>query len=432
VKVLVTGATGFIGAAIAARLSADGHQVIGLARSAARARRRYAGIEWREGDFRRLTDPAAWNDIIEGVDAAVNCAGVLQDGVTDDLAGVHVGGAEALFAACAQRGITRVVQISAAGAAPDAVTNFMRTKAEGDRRLLERIPQAIVLRPVLVVGRAAYGGTALIRALAALPGIVPLPRIDAAIQTVDLDDVAETVSRIVAGDGKPGGIYTLAAPRPFDLATIVSAYRTWLGYGSGRTVHVPDALIAAACTVGDLSGYLGWRPPVRTTAIRQLANGITDDSADWITDLGITPRDLGDRLAREPATVQDRWHARLFLLKPFLILALAVIWIATGAIALGPGFDVATALLEKAGTGHVLGPTLNIVLSAGDIALGLAILWARWLKPAAVLMAISCLAYLAAITLLAPGLWVDPLGPALKIVGMLGVTLVVAAIAEDR
>jgi len=109
-----------------------------------------------------------------------------------------------------------------------------------------------------------------------------------------------------------------------------------------------------------------------------------------------------------------------------------VIWIATGAIALGPGFDVATALLEKAGTGHMLGPTLNIVLSAGDIALGLAILWARWLKPAAVLMAISCLAYLAAITLLAPGLWVDPLGPALKIVGLLGVTLVVAAIAEDR
>lgn len=431
-KVLVTGATGFIGSHIAARLSTDQHRVTGLARSAARARRRNPAIDWIEGDFRRLADPRDWSGMLDGIDAVVNCAGVLQDGAVDRLTDVHVTGPDALFAACAEKGISRIVQISAAGAAPDATTQFMRTKAEGDRRLRERIPAATVLRPVLVVGRMAYGGTALIRALAAMPCLVLLPHLDTAIQTVDLDDVSETVSRIVEGGGTPGRVYAMAHPEPLDLAGIVAAYRAWLGFGDARTLRVPDAVIALACRAGDMLGYLGWRPPIRTTAIRQLAEGITADPADWMADFGIAPRRLADRLASEPCTVQDRWHARLFLLKPMLILALVLSWIASGLVALGPGSEKAAALLTGVGIPPRAAPAINAILSLTDIALGLAILWARWLKPAAGLMAAMCVAWLAGISALMPALWLDPLGPVLKIAGLLALALVVVVIVEDR
>ena len=49
---------------------------------------------------------------------------------------------------------------------------------------------------------------------------------------------------------------------------------------------------------------------------------------------GITPQSFDQFLAAHPATVQDRWFARLYLIKPIAILALALIWIAHGAFGL--------------------------------------------------------------------------------------------------
>jgi uncharacterized protein YbjT (DUF2867 family) len=171
VRIVIVGATGFIGSAAAARLSAQGHQVIAVAR-----RKQPLGLipaTIVNLDVAQATDPADWIPHLAGVDAVLNCAGTLQDGPGNSTKGVHVEGPLALFKACEMTGIRRIVHLSAVGVDRATPTAFSRTKLAGDQALMALDLDWVILRPSVVVGRGAYGGSALLRGLAALP-IMPL------------------------------------------------------------------------------------------------------------------------------------------------------------------------------------------------------------------------------------------------------------------
>src|SRR4051794_32079176 len=96
-RVLVTGAYGLIGSAILARLKRDGHDLVGAGRSVEMARQRFHYVRWVEADFAQLASAPAWLPLLAGVDAVVNCVGVLQDSARDDVRQVQVAGTCALF-----------------------------------------------------------------------------------------------------------------------------------------------------------------------------------------------------------------------------------------------------------------------------------------------------------------------------------------------
>src|SRR6516225_7736936 len=167
-RVLVVGATGLIGSAAAARLVSLGHTVIAVVRVNDRAARRLPTAETIVVDLQQATEPEAWRPHLAGVDAVVNCAGLLQarHGALRKVHGEAVG---AFFAACEAAGVRRVVHVSAVGVEREAASDFSATKLTGDRALMARDLDWVILRPSVVVGRAAYGGSALFRALAQLP-----------------------------------------------------------------------------------------------------------------------------------------------------------------------------------------------------------------------------------------------------------------------
>ena len=161
-RILVLGANGLIGAAVTARLLAEGHGVVGVGRDLAAARRRQPRVDWRRVDLGAL-DAATAAGLLAGVQAVVDCAGALQDGPDDRLSRIHVSAVGILASACAELGVRRFVLISATGI-DRSDTAFSTTKRAGEAALAGFDLDWVVLRPGLVLGRAAYGGSALLRA----------------------------------------------------------------------------------------------------------------------------------------------------------------------------------------------------------------------------------------------------------------------------
>jgi hypothetical protein len=122
-----------------------------------------------------------------------------------------------------------------------------------------------------------------------------------------------------------------------DFNDVVAAYRSWYGWMPARGVRVPPWLMESVFRLGDLAGRLGWRPPIRTTAQKELLRGAVGDPGPWTAMTGIVPRSLERSLAMSPASVQERWFAKLYLLKPVVLTVLSLFWIVTGLISLGPG-----------------------------------------------------------------------------------------------
>jgi uncharacterized protein YbjT (DUF2867 family) len=431
-RVLVTGAYGLIGSAVLARLHRDGHELIGAGRALTQARRQAPYARWVEADFNRLTLTGDWLAHLAGVDAVVNCVGVLQDGARDDVHKVHVAATIALFAACERAGVRRVIHVSAIGASFRAPTAFARSKAEAEDDLVARYLDWVILRPALVLAPAVYGGTALLRGLAGVPFVTPVIEPEARVQVVGIDDVADTVALCLQPDAKTAVKWDLAHPQVLTLGGMLVALRAWLGFPARPLWRVPLGLALAGAWVADALGYLGWRSAARTTARRQLGVGVVGDPEPWIAATGIKPKSFEEILARRPASVADRWFARLYLFKPVAILGLAAFWVLTGLITLGSGRDAAMAQLAAAGFSEMLAGPVLVAGSYFDIALGLALL----VRPAArvVLQAMlgATALYLLLGTALAPQLWLDPLGPFLKIVPMLVATAFTLAILDER
>lgn len=429
-RVLVTGAYGLIGSAVLARLYRDGHELVAAGRSLDEARRRFPYARWIAADFARLTTADRWRPLLAGIDAVVNCVGVLQDGARDDVQAVQVDGTCALFDACVLAGVRRVVHISAIGARADAPTAFARTKARADAHLASLDLDWTILRPGLVLAPAAYGGSAMLRGLAGLPWLTP--SVQSEVQVVSVDDVADTVACCLRADAPARVLWELMHPERHDLGELVAALRAWHGFPPRPRLRLPAAGQGALVLAAEVAGWLGWRSPARRTALAQLDTGIVGDPSAWTGATGVEPRSLDAILAERPASVQDRWFARLYWLKPVAIVALATFWIVTGVIALGPGRAAAMESLTQAGFAPVFARVALDLGSLVDIAAGLALCVRRLARRALQLILLVSGAYLIIGTVTAPALWLDPLGPYSKIIPVLVATAFTLAILDER
>ncbi len=97
---------------------------------------------------------------------------------------------------------------------------------------------------------------------------------------------------------------------------------------------MPGFLLDFGATLGDLVNRLGWMPPIRSTAIAELRRGVTGDPAAWMKATGIVPKSIAEAIGQRAATIQDKWFARLFLIKALVLASLVTFWVVSGFIAL--------------------------------------------------------------------------------------------------
>jgi uncharacterized protein YbjT (DUF2867 family) len=431
VKVLVLGGYGLIGAAVVDRLLRDGHEVSGLGRDVRAALQRRPEVRWIAADMARLLEARHWLYLVDGMDAVVNAAGALQDGARDDLDAVHRRAVIALVAACEQAKVRRFVQISAIGADLSSSQPFFSTKAAGDQAVASSSLSWTIFRPGLVIAPAAYGGTALLRALAAFPVAIPAVMAATPIQTVSVDDVADAVSRAVAGALPENVAVDLVEDDAQPLGEVLKTFRAWLGLPEARIVTVPPVVGRIASAVADGLGRLGWRSPLRGAALAALSRGVSGDAEPWRKIAGRSLQPLEATLAAMPAYVQERWFARLWLLKPIMIGCLSVFWLVSGAIGLARTAAAADILVSR-GVPEAVAQAFVYAGSAVDLALGTALLIRSAARPALLAMVAVTIVYLAGATFFAADLWLDPLGPLVKTLPALCLALVALAVLDER
>jgi hypothetical protein len=183
---------------------------------------------------------------------------------------------------------------------------------------------------------------------------------------------------------------------------------------------------------GDYAGWLGWRPPMRSTAQREIVRGAVGDPTEWMRVTAIAPQDLGAALATHPASVQERWFSGLYFMKALGFAVFAAFWIGTGIISLTAGWNIGKQLMFQGGVPDPFASLIVIAGALADLAIGLAIAIRRTARYGLYAALAISIAYTIIGTVLVPSLWSDPLGPMLKIWPIMVLNLMLLAILEDR
>jgi nucleoside-diphosphate-sugar epimerase len=252
-KVLVCGARGFIGRRIGTALQARGHRVV-------------EGVSVASGDavavdFVRDVDPRTWAPRLRGIDAVVNAVGVLRDTRQRPIEDVHDQVPRALFAACAELGVRRVVQLSALGitgsATPYALTK-LAAEATLEAHTQEGELDGFIVRPSIVFGRGG-DSSELFLALARLPlALLPGPVRRARIQPVAVGELAEVIVTLL--EAAPSAATTIAAvgPVPVALGEFIASLRAQAGRAPAHVGTLPDFVTRLSARAGDLVPVSPW------------------------------------------------------------------------------------------------------------------------------------------------------------------------------
>ncbi|MBB3156722.1 nucleoside-diphosphate-sugar epimerase [Microbacterium proteolyticum] len=229
-RVLATGASGFLGGAVVRALQDAGHSVRTL-------QRRPSGVDGAEDRLGSVTDPDAVASALDGVDGVVHLAAkVSLAGDPAQFRAVNVEGTRTLLDAAAAAGVSRVVHVSSPSVAhaghalagvgaepadPDAAHGeYARTKAEAELLALSRADAGtalVAIRPHLVWGP---GDTQLIARIVDRARRGRLPLLNGGTALIDSTYVDNAASGIVAAlarvDDVSGRAYVLTngEPRP--------------------------------------------------------------------------------------------------------------------------------------------------------------------------------------------------------------------------
>ncbi len=422
---LVLGAGGFIGRHIVATLLEGGHSVTAAVRAPATVARTFPSAQAIRLDL-SAPMPGDLASRLVGIDVIVNAAGQLSG---PDLERVHVTGPGELYRAAAAAGVTRIILVSAVSARKDVDTPYSATKLRGEAALRQGSVPWTILRPSMVVAKGSFGGSSLLRGVAGSPLIMPIISIgDGSFSPIHARDLARTVSRVATDESFANSTLEPAGPDTFTLPELVRAYRRWLGFSPAPEITIPASLAWAAARLGDWFGG----GPLSTMTLRQLAAGNAADGASFAGAVGFSPMSLATMLEREPADVQDRWHARLFLLGIAAKISLIFIWLASAAAGLLSGQQMAASFVASLGLPAAVAQPLVLATCLLDlVAAGLLLLVRRGRWALALQLALV-LGYTAGLTLVMPGLWVDPFGPLIKNIPILALIAINAVLSDSR
>ena len=426
-RVLLTGANGFIGSQLTVGLLAAGYEVVAVVRDPGKFVRRFPNVRALKSDLNYWTTPEHWQDALAGVDAVVNCAGALHERKGQNLNAIHALGPIALFKAASANDVKKVIQISAVSTGAD--TEYARTKETADIFLQNSSANWTILKPSIVYGHAAYGGTAMLRALAACPFRIPV--IGDGQQTatpIHVNDLVEVVLLALQTQKLSRQIVIPCGPETITLSEMTKRYRLWLGLSEVPFFHIPIWLLRLFALVGDRFGS----GPITTTSLKQLEHGNIADSRRFSEVTGLSPRSFSKALQMEPASTAELWHARFYLLKPAIRTALIFLWGLSGMVGLLASPQIIIPYFKVLELTPSMAATIGHLASVMDLVIAAILLVGRWPKIIFYVQVTVVIAYTVFLTAVSPSLWLDLFGSLLKNIPILALIMCQRILDEER
>lgn len=282
--IAVTGATGFVGRHLAARLAARGHRVRALARHPERAAPLLGpGTELVPGD---LVDAAALATLVRGADALIHLVGIIVEAGAATFREVHVEGTRRVLAAARDAGVRRFVHMSAIGARDEpGATRYHATKWQAEQLVRGSGLSHAIFRPSIINGPENVP----IRAIARLHRWSPVIPVFGdgrfPMQPVWVEDVALAFAIAAEDAAIGGGVFELGGPAVFTYEEFLLA----IGRATGSPrplLHLPLAVARAAAAAFD---RLGRAAPLTSDQLQMLVEGSATPANAIESVFGIRP-----------------------------------------------------------------------------------------------------------------------------------------------
>ncbi len=284
-RLLITGAGGFIGARLAALALEAGDGVRTLTRR-----------EWDGAPYVPLTDrsfgrlPYDLPDrAFEGVDVVIHCAATADADLARSRA-VNVTGTLEVADRARRSGASAFLFFSSQSARPDAPSAYGWTKHQAERALLGLSGiDVIIVRPGLVCGRGGLFGR--VTALAERLPIVPVFAADAIVQPIWVDDLARAVLRCARDHATfAGATLSLGAPKGAALGELVREIAA-RSPKRPRVAAVPYRPVAAAVAIAEA---VGLRPALSSTNLKGMRAAREMDTRADMARLTVPERPLAE------------------------------------------------------------------------------------------------------------------------------------------
>jgi len=424
-KVLLTGATGFVGGAICAELLKRGHLVYGAAREPG-AQPSVSGLTWFKADFSRAQEPADWFEAVNSVDAVVNAVGIIRETSRQKFLALHALAPLALFSAAREAGVTRLIQISASGVTGASHYEYFRTKAQADDALLaESASDALVLRPSLIYGEDGQSAQ-LFRQLASLP-LVPLIGDGSYLfRPILVEDLARLVVDALESESMPHGAVEIGGQEALSLRELLLSLREWLkgklrdvGGGEvssgGPFLPVPLFLMRAVARLGSITG----QGPLDSDMLGMMLQSEAADIGPQTHFFSFRPRSLRAYLRDNPCSPVVRQYAGMCNVRLPLRLLVASIWIITPAVSLSQ-WNASLQLLRNASVPESALSALLVLSCSLELLIAAAIFARFQVLLVGLLQMAMVVFYTVFLSATSPELWLDPFGPLSKNLPLLG------------
>lgn len=288
-KVFLTGATGFVGKGILAKLGEEGHHTVCLVRPGSERKRQQA--EAAKGEITYVTgdlfDQESLIKAMNGCEAVIHLVGIIREqpgkGIT--FSRIHTEGTRNVVEAAKQAGISRFVHMSALGARENATSAYHKTKYAAEKLVEASGIPSVIFRPSVIFGP----GDEFVNMLADLVKMPVTPVLGNGsypLQPVARETVADVFVQALSNPAATNQIVEAGGPKALTYGQILDSIGTALGKRHVRKFHIPIALMKPVITA--MEGFTFF--PITNTQLTMLLEGNACQDGEQLYRIFDTPK----------------------------------------------------------------------------------------------------------------------------------------------